>query len=373
MSDLFFYGTLRYAPLLELVLGRDAHDIDMIPATLADHAVYAVNGHPFPMIAEAKGQAAEGLLVRGLSETDIARLTYYEGGFDYDLETHQLDLETGEHAKAQVFFPEPGLWQRDGLWSLEAWIERWGQMSLYAADEVMAFFGRLSPEDVTRSFPAIRGRAGARIAAEQRETDPERNLSRDVVIERDDRAYLSYFGMREIALRHRRNDGTMSNVLQRGGLMQGHAVVVLPYDPRRDAVLLVEQFRAPVFMIGDPAPWMWEPVAGMIDPGETAEQAAHRESMEEAHIALDSLVSAGKAYSSSGSSTEFLNLFVGLADLSTTVDNGGLESEGEDIRSRILPFEELMDLVDREVLKDLPLLAIANWLARHRDRLRKAA
>ena len=52
--------------------------------------------------------------------------------------------------------------------------------------------------------------------------------------------------------------------------MQGSAVSVLPYDPIRDTVLLVEQFRPPVFLINDPEPWLWEAVAGMIDPRRNA-------------------------------------------------------------------------------------------------------
>ena len=115
---------------------------------------------------------------------------------------------------------------------------------------------------------------------------------------------------------------------------------------------------------------MWEPVAGMVDPGESPEEAAHREAMEEAHLTLAALEPAGRAYSSSGSSTEFLHLFVGIAELTTTIEDGGVDTEGEDIRSRILAFSELMDMVDRHEIKDMPLLALANWLARHRQRLR---
>ena len=76
------------------------------------------------------------------------------------------------------------------------------------------------------------------------------------------------------------------------------------------------------------------------------------------------------AFSSSGSSTEYLHLYVGLADLTKTIDNGGLGTEGEDIRTQILPYERFMDHVDSHGFKDLPLLALAHWLARHRDSLR---
>ena len=116
------------------------------------------------------------------------------------------------------------------------------------------------------------------------------------------------------------------------------------------------------------------PVAGLVDPGESAETTARREALEEAGLALTRLESAGRCYSSTGSSGEFLHLFIGIADLSDAPQGGGgLASEGEDIASRIVGFDELMRGVDAGEYKDLPLLTTALWLARHRDRLRNDA
>ncbi|GGH18694.1 nudix-type nucleoside diphosphatase, YffH/AdpP family [Cribrihabitans marinus] len=368
--DLAFYGTLCFAPLLEIVLGRPAAEVDMAEVALPGHAVLSVRDQPFPMIVADPEASARGLLVRDLSETDLARLAYYEGGFDYDLRICTVRRDDGTEAQARVFFPPEGKYPAGPPWVLEDWVRDWGPMTLHAAREVMAFFGRRSAAEIARSFPAIRTRAAARLAAEARPADPERDFARDVVVDRHDRAYLNYFGLDEIELRHRRNSGGLTERLTRAALMQGQAAVVLPYDPVRDTVLLVEQFRAPVYMIGDPAPWIWEPVAGMVDPGETPEQAARREALEEAHLELGRLEPAGRAYSSTGSSTEFLHLFVGLADLTETTENGGVESEGEDIRSAIVPFADLMRRLDAFEVNDMPLVALANWLARHRDRLR---
>ncbi|MCE8524015.1 NUDIX domain-containing protein [Ruegeria pomeroyi] len=370
MTDLFFYGTLRHAPLLELVLGTSDPLPEIAAASLPDHAVFGVQGQPFPMIQVAPGARAEGLLVRGLTSLQLDRLNFYEGGFAYDLRAVKVTLAAGGTATAQVFFPQEGLWTPDAPWQLADWVAEWAPLSLYAAAEVMDFYGRLTPDQIARSFRAIRVRAAARLAAATRAGDPERDLACDVVVERHARAYVNYFGLDEMDVRHRRNDGSMSERLNRGALMTGQASVILPYDPIRDQVLIVEQFRAPVFLIGDPAPWMWEAVAGMIDPGETPEQAALRELREEAHLEARALEPAGKAYSSSGSSTEFVHLFVALADIVKETKQGGLASEGEDIRSRILSFDVLMAQVDAQEIKDLPLLSLANWLARHRDRLR---
>nr|WP_302478057.1 NUDIX domain-containing protein [Ruegeria atlantica] len=367
---MFFYGTLRHMPLLELVLGRPASKLEFAQATLNDHAVYSVKDQAFPMIVHENASIAKGLLVRGLTEEDHGRLTFYEGGFDYDLKAQTVDLSDGSKVQALVFYPEPGLWTRAQLWSLQDWVDEWGAMTLLAAQDVMGYYGKIDAEQIARSFPAIRMRAWAKLAAHQRMTGDARETAKDVILHDHRRAYVNYFGMEEVALQHRQYDGSMGNVLNRSSLMQGSAVIVLPYDPVRDTVLLVEQFRAPIFLAEDPEPWMWEPVAGMIDPGETPEQAARREAEEEAQIFLDRLEFAGGAYSSSGSSTEYLYLYVGLADLTKTIESGGLASEGEDIRTQILPYQDFMDRVDCHGFKDLPLLAVAHWLARHRERLR---
>ncbi len=64
MTSLFFYGTLRHVPLLEIVLGRPADHIDMLVARLPGHAIYCVKDAPFPMIEAAANGIADGVLVR---------------------------------------------------------------------------------------------------------------------------------------------------------------------------------------------------------------------------------------------------------------------------------------------------------------------
>jgi ADP-ribose diphosphatase len=378
--DLFFYGTLRFVPLLETVLGRGGDDLDVTEASLADHAVFAVRDQVFPMLCEAPGASAPGVLVRGLSETDLASLNYYEGGFDYALKPvtvalttdAQTDTQTGTQVAAEVYFPAPGLWQPGALWDLEAWRTEWGALTLRAAEEVMAYQGRVTAEDMAQSFPSIRRRAASWLAAQSQPEDPAHDLSRDVVVHAHKRAYVNFFAMEEMDLQFRRFDGSLSPVVNRGVALVGRASVVLPYDPVRDQVLLVEQFRAATYIAGEKQPWMWEPVAGLIDLGETAEQAACREAMEEAGVQINRLETVSSGYPSSGSSGEFIHIFVGLTDLSLVNGGGGVAGENEDLRSQILDFDSLMQGVDADLYQDMPLATAALWLARNRARLRAA-
>ncbi|WP_164658929.1 NUDIX domain-containing protein [Tropicibacter sp. Alg240-R139] len=371
MSDLFFYGTLRYVPLLELVLGRTADHIKLTQAELHGYGAYAVRHQIFPMVDKGEGRVTKGLLVQGLTPEDIDRLIYYEGGFDYDLHRLPLRTDRGEHVVAEVFLPVPGLWEPSTPWSLKDWAADWGELTILAAEEVMSHYGHLPASEIEPRFSAIRMRAQGRLAARRREASQTWDITRDVVVHEHSRPYLGYFTMEEATLQHRRFDGSMGPILHRSALINGHAAVIVPYDPVRDCVLVIEQFRAPAFFVGDPNPWLIEAVAGMVDPGESPEEAARRETREEANVSVTELFSAGDGYSSSGSSAEFLHLFVGLADLAEPATTGGLASEGEDIRSHIIPYAEFMDQLDQGKLKNVPLISIANWLGRNRDRLRK--
>lgn len=370
MTDLFIYGSLRHPALIEVVLGRSLSALAPIAAHLPDHVARAVKEQPFPAISAEEGGQAPGLLLRNLSDDDMAALNFYEGGFDYDLRPMEIVLADGSAALAEVYFPAEGLWETDGLWDLDEWAAKWGALSVRAAQEVMAYRGRMSAADIAEVFPSIRKRAGAWLAAQARPGDETRDLSKDVIVHRHKRAFVNFFAMEEMDLQFRRYDGSMSEVVNRCAALAGHASVVLPYDPVRDEVILIEQFRAATFIAGEPRPWMWEPVAGMIDPGETAEATARREAEEEAGVTVTDLDLVGRSYPSSGASGEFIHIFVGLADFSSLSEGGGVASEHEDIRRKVISFQELIQAVDAHAFQDMPLMTAALWLARHRDRLR---
>jgi len=373
VPDLFFFGTLCHAPLLGAVLGREPGGLDRVAACLHDYAVFDASDQPFALARPTQGGTADGVLVRGLDEGDLGRLEFYAGVFASVPRPVAVRPEGGEACQARMFVPRSDTWPVGTPWSTERWVAKWGAISTRAAGEVMAHFNRLAADEVARRLPGIRIRAAAWVAAQKRAPDPDHDLSRDVVVQAHYHPYSNFFATEEMDLQFRRYDGTLSPVLNRGAQMLGQACAVLPYDPERDAVLLVEQFRAPLFLGGDPAPWVWESVSGLIDPGETAEEAAMRETMEEAGLPLTTLERAAGLYSSTGSSSDFVHMFVGLGDFSTCRPSGGMTGEGEDIRTCITPFDLLMQGIDRGQYRDMPLVMLALWLARHRDRLREAA
>ena len=367
--DFFFYGTLCHAPLLDVVLGRK---VDLVPASLPDHAVHCAAGQDFPLITAEPGAQASGVLVRDLGPTDVARLDFYEGGFDY--QTRDMAVYTAQGSTlARVYFPDPGQWQPGLPWSLSEWAARKGALIVATAGDVMALMGdRPAIEAQQRHGPMlVRGASRLRAAksaptALRRDAGPD-----DVQVARRHQPYANFFAVEEYDLRFRRFDGSLSPQINRAAFISGDAVTVLPYDPLRDRVLLVEQFRAGPFARGDAQPWQLEAIAGRIDPGEAPQDAARREAVEEAGLTLGALLPVANYYPTPGAKSEFIYSYVALCDLPDGAAGVfGVADEAEDIRGHLISFDALMDIVISGEAANAPLILTALWLQRERALLR---
>lgn len=365
-SALFFYGTLRHAPLLEIVLGRPLDTIALQDAVLEGYSVRSVVDAPFPALIAEKGAQAQGLHVSGLTHQDIENLNFYEGGFDYDL----IDVALQDGTQTQVYVCAPDRWQTDGAWDFDAWCARWAVMSCHAATEVMGHQGTATRDEVAAMFSQIRARAWSRTLG-NRTAAGQGVYAGDIQITQQRRAYTGYFAVNEVTLRHSRFDGTLSPDIDRSYFIAGDAALVLPYDPVRDVVLVVEQMRMGPLGRGDPEVWHLEPIAGRIDPGEAPETAALREAVEEAGLQISQLETVARGYSSPGDSTGYYHIFVGVTDLPDDAAGiGGLEDEAENIRARLISFNDFMAMAEDQRIANTPLALLAYWLAHHRSRLR---
>ena len=370
MTSLFFFGTLRYQPLLDVVLGRS---MTPQPARLPGYRVTWALGESFPMLAEDADAEAEGVLAQGLTDQDIERLNFYEGAFSYDLEEITVQDADGPIA-ARVFMPKDAPWHPGADWQLQDWVDQWGPLTLIAAGEVMRAFGRETAAQVAARFPIIRARAQSYVMAQnrQRPVTLSSSLTReDVALSSIERPYEKFFAVEEYQTRFRRFDGQWSDTGARAIFNVGDAVTVLPYDPKRDMVMLVEQLRIGAYAQGDPQPWLLEPVAGIVDAGESYEDTAYRETREEAHIELNALHKVAGYYPSPGGIAQYLVSYVGIASLADDRKTvGGLESEGENIRNLLVPYSHLVEMLESGELVNAPMVLSVQWLMLNRDRLR---
>jgi nudix-type nucleoside diphosphatase (YffH/AdpP family) len=370
VPSVFLYGTLRHEPLLMCVLG--ATPGPMRPATLPDHAVRGVCDAPYPALVAAPQVGAEGVLLDVPDATGWGRLCHYEAAFGYA--PARVTVETAEGpVAAQVFLPSQTP-ATEGAWALATWVQRWGALSIEAAVEVMAHMGRKSPREIGRDFGMIRGRAHSRVLAALPRPRPPvmTTLTRaEVRLIAHRRPYAGYFAFEEQDLHFPLFGGGHSETVSRAALVATDAALVLPYDPRRDEVLLLEQFRPGPYLRGDPRPWCLEPVAGRVDAGEDPEATARRETEEEAGLTLERLETISRSYPSPGCSTEFFHIYLGLVDLSRPpAEIGGLAEEAENIRRHVLPLPTVVDWADAGLLDVAPLELAVHWLARHSARLR---
>ncbi|MBN8632659.1 MAG: NUDIX domain-containing protein [Rhodobacterales bacterium] len=243
--------------------------------------------------------------------------------------------------------------------------------ALTLAGLVMRAFGQLPAEAVARRLPSLRVETASRLRAAQSAARRLRAGSGEVEIETSVSSHAGFFAVETQRLRHRRFDGGMSPWLTREVFVVGDAVTVLPYDPLRDRVLLIEQVRMGPIGRGDPLPWQLEAIAGRIDPGETPEDAARREAVEEAGLSLGALEKVAEYYPTPGAVAEYLYSYVALCDLPDGVAGiFGAAEEAEDIKGHLLSFQELTEVLASGEIGNAPLLLTVLWLQRERARLR---
>jgi nudix-type nucleoside diphosphatase (YffH/AdpP family) len=141
-------------------------------------------------------------------------------------------------------------------------------------------------------------------------------------------------------------------------IVHGRASAVLPYDPERRVVMLVKLLRAPL-LFATGAQDLTEAPAGMID-GDSPEETAKREAMEETGLRLTALERVGSAWSSPGISTETIELYLAPYRSADRVGSGGgLASEDENITVVEMPISEFWASLERLEVSDLKTLTLA--------------
>ena len=312
-------------------------------------------------------------MVQGLSDDDMARLRYFEEA-EYDLSS--IRIETAEGPSDALYFGATGKALPTNLpWDFAEWQRTERDVAIEAATELMAHLGVVPVEQIDDIWRGIMIRARMRVRARS-ETPVAGHLrsvrqAEDVVSEAVARPYTRYFAVEEHLLRHRKFDGTLSGTINRAVLTSGDAVTVIPYDPVRDRVLLIEQFRAPMFVRGDACPWGIEAIAGRLDQELDAESCARREAREEGGVDLGRMELVGRYYTTPGVASEHLTSFVGEADLAGTGGVFGVASEHEDIRAFTVELDVALAGVASGEVNNAPAMLTLLWLQLNRHRLQE--
>lgn len=183
-------------------------------------------------------------------------------------------------------------------------------------------------------------------------------------------AFQGYFRIDRYRLRHETFAGGMSGEITREIFERGHAASALPYDPARDEIVLLEQFRVGAHA-GGFDPWLIEIVAGIIEDGETPEELVRREIQEEAGLTAFDLEPIGAYLLSPGGTSETMHFYCARIDASTAGGLFGLDDEGEDIRAFVLPGSEVSDMLASGRITNATAVIALQWFLLNRDRLRR--
>ncbi len=182
------------------------------------------------------------------------------------------------------------------------------------------------------------------------------------------------FSIWRARLQYSRSDGRLSDPVTRINFERGSAAAVLLHDPAQDRVLLVRQFRYPVYASLTPEQrqggqlarsWLLEVIAGVVEPGQTPEEVARREAEEETGYAVTGeLRQIAEVFMSPGASSERVTIFVGQADgRQRTGAGGGLAAEGEDTQIVWLPRAEALARLERGEIQDAKTVIALQYLA----------
>lgn len=187
-------------------------------------------------------------------------------------------------------------------------------------------------------------------------------MTNNPIIERTETVYQGWCRLDRISITAQARDGRLLKLV-REVHDHGSGVAVLPYDLDRKTALVVRQLRAPV-LINDGVGLIVEVPAGLVDPDDPdPETALRREASEELGYRLGDLEQVGHVYSSPGSLSERLALYLARYTPADRIGSGGgVETEGEDIEVLEMPLAQLSDNADNGAIQDMKTLLLIQTL-----------
>ncbi len=193
----------------------------------------------------------------------------------------------------------------------------------------------------------------------------------DINVHRHEIAYDGFNRLHVLDLSVKSYDGSWIGPIDREVIERCDSVVVLPYDPVRDEIVLVEQVRFGAYC-ADVQYRQLEPVAGLVDTDESQETIALREVQEECGAVADMIERVGSFLVSPGCLTEVCHVFVARINTDDVQEHCGKRSEGEDIKAHIVPLSEAESLIASQRLGVAISFLAVQWLLINRDRIMDA-
>jgi ADP-ribose pyrophosphatase len=186
--------------------------------------------------------------------------------------------------------------------------------------------------------------------------------------------YDGFMTLNRYQLQHKRYDGEWSNSLSREVVERKPAVVVLPFDPVLERVVLIEEFRVGPVSAKSSSPWLFEVPAGILDrQGEPPQQAGVREVYEECGLRVGRMMPILEYWSSPGGSGELIYAFCGEVDAANYQEcYHGVQEEHEDIRCFAVPVDQAFQACANGEINNGAGVIVLQWLQLNYDKVRLA-
>lgn len=180
-----------------------------------------------------------------------------------------------------------------------------------------------------------------------------------------------FFKIEEARLRFELFSGKMSQLVRRLSLERGDSAAVLVFNRTTQKLILISQFRYATYKNNDG--WITETIAGMVDRGETPEEAARREVQEETGLDIDNFEHIASFYPSPGGSSERIFLFYSevSGEKAKYKETGGLIGEGEDIKAVEMTLAEALKRIKLGEILDAKTIIGIYWLENRLINLKK--
>ncbi len=170
--------------------------------------------------------------------------------------------------------------------------------------------------------------------------------------------YSGFFSLNKYEFTHEKHGGNWTDKVEREIFSGAHVSTLLPYDPLKKEIILLQQFRAGVLSRYDDD-YLYEIVAGIIDKDEKPEDAARRECFEETGCEVKKILPIQNYFPAPGSSESYYHLYLGEINSFDGERIMGLESENENILVRSFKIEQVRKMLkDKQILNGLTLIAL---------------
>ncbi|HDU3767907.1 TPA: GDP-mannose pyrophosphatase NudK [Klebsiella aerogenes] len=169
----------------------------------------------------------------------------------------------------------------------------------------------------------------------------------------------NYFLLRNMTYELTRRDGSVVRH-KREVYDRGNGATVLLYNPNKQSVVLVRQFRVATWVNGNPDGMLIETCAGLLD-NDAPEVCIRKEAIEETGYQVGEARKVFELYMSPGGVTELIHFFIAEYSEAQRANRGG-GVDDEDIEVLELPFVRALEMAASGEIQDGKAVILLQYL-----------